>query len=220
MYKELPIVWQKKLENGLNSIRENGFCLFNDDSLKTRTLSFLLTFDETQNQKLHEFIELALPGHFKNKCILQPFSGYHASIQWSLEYEETDLEGLKAKITEYTKSTSINLKVDILGLYPSDNNLFLVLVPNREGVVANLRTDISNIFQESRAITKLPADLDTLWISVVRFSEQPTAEEREELINCLPKFKFEKIGFDRAVLALNDPFFTTENSLRLTEIVL
>jgi hypothetical protein len=122
------------------------------------------------------------------------------------------------RIGTYFRENPINFDLKILGLYPSDNNLFVILIPPQAGMITRIRKDMAEIFTEGNAIPKLQSDLDTLWLSTVRFVKQPTSEETEELIKFLPKKTFDNVPVSEICLAISDPFFREDGREVLAEI--
>lgn len=218
MFKELPQVWQKKLQEEMDFVRKNGFFLTNPEEArnKPKSLSVLAIPNHDSIGEIHNFVVESIPENLKSKLYVQPPEGYHISLQWSREYSNCNME----KLIESTKKIFTNqppITVDIMGLYPSDNNLFVIPV-NPSLNIFETRTKLVTSFSECGAKPRLAPKLSTLWISVVRITKQLSESQIEQTITDLPKKVFPKISFNKVHITLNDSFFTPEVSEILTTI--
>lgn len=210
MYKELPLVWQNKLDKEIEHVYKEGFYL-SEERLEggNNSLVVLLTASKEFNQKLFEFSKQSIPNKIQEKIFLQPYTGYHISIQWSKEFKNKDINSFLQDVKNYVQELK-PIITDVYAIYPSDNNLFVI--PHVEKGISKLRNNISKIFDKNAIPPKLPPSLDTMWISTVRMKKQFTKEEIDLAVNFLPKKVFKNIVFDTLVVALSNQVFSKDSS--------
>lgn len=216
MFSELPLEWQQKLTEELAFVRKNGFYLTNPAQIQKqpKTLSVLLQPTKEYRRKLFEFVRDAVPAELRSKIILQPYEGYHVSVQWSKEFTNTKVAIFCKNIDKVAKTLPL-VKTHVFGLYPSDNNFFFVLKTDVN--VSEIRSQVSKVMEQNNAIPKLPGNLSIIWMSVARIVKPFTKEEIELSISKLGKKQFIDMYLSQLVVAKSDPFFDRKHSEILFE---
>jgi len=224
MFNNLPEKWKRQLENEFSFVQKSGFYLTNpSEGLKIRVLGVLLDFDLEVKKQIYKFVQKAIPEKILPKLHIQPYQGYHCSIQTSSQKAE-DEKKLASSIEKLYKNSK-PLKGNIKTIYPSDNSLFGVTTLNGK-LIAKMRLDLSEIFLRCGAQPKYNPKRDKqhfdhwsgmTWISLARPTEA-FSEEELKLLRKLAKKEFKNVSFNKIVLTYNDQFFTPGVSEILTEI--
>ncbi|KKU63401.1 hypothetical protein A2701_00025 [Candidatus Amesbacteria bacterium RIFCSPHIGHO2_01_FULL_47_34] len=219
MFSELPPEWEGKLVEEMAFVRENGFYLFDPETLQStpKSLSILLTADEEWRDTLGEFVKRAIPSDLKDKIYFQPPEGYHVSLQWSKEFPQEELRDLTAELEDYFRNID-KILITLYGLYPSDNNF--QLVGGASEIIRNFRAELTTIYEKHGAKPKLARDNGMTWISAARILQPFSKSEIEQAIQETGKEIFTDVSFSTAVLTLNDAMFSSQNSEILARVKL
>lgn len=224
MFPELPEKWEKQLEGELSFVRQKGFYLTHPiKAQKTNTLGLIFSFDAKIKKKIYDFVKQSIPNTLLSKLYIQPYEGYHITIQSSKDRPKDT-----KKLVELTKQyfqDSKSLKGSIFAIYPSDNSLLGITTIDAY-LIKKTRADLAKIFKSCEANPKYNPKTNIYhfnywstqtWVSLARPTSKFTDAEIE-LTTKLPKSVFTNVVFDKAILTYNDPFFTPKFSEILAEI--
>lgn len=205
---KIPIhtTWQQNMTTFLRMTQENGFQLIEPkEEVKRQTFSILLQTSPEINKKILKINEEKIPQNIKSKLFMQPEIGYHVTLQW-MEVPEKDIqEHATEELTKYLQTIS-TVTATITGPYTSAKNLFFTVTTSDN--IQEIREGLDTILKKYDLVTKLPLAFNLLWISTCRFIEQPTTDERNMLFETLEQEEIINVPFDKANIAINDPFFS------------
>lgn len=197
------------------SVEKDGFKLIDPkEELKRITFSIILQTQSEINKEISQLVSSKAPKSIQRKLFFQPSDGYHMTLQWTNIPPENIRDKLTSDISIYIKEIEPPT-VKFVGPYASFKNIFFIATT--ENSIVSIREGLDKILKNYDLETKLPLELDLLWISVCRFVEQPTNEEKEYLFNNLEQEVIENAKFPFVIVTENDPFFT-KSSLILKEI--
>lgn len=213
MYPELPLEWQAELASRFAKVENGGLKVVDPSEMsKTNTLGVLMVPTEETKLNLHKYLKDSLPTELLPKLFIQPWSGYHMSLQWTPE-STIDMEDFTTRVGQILGDVP-QQSVKIYLTYFTDVNLTaIVTMPGLN--LSILRADLNKVFDKSGLTPKLPI-INTAWISLVKFTQPLTTSEIQILQN-LPKTVFDT-QIKKVVIALNDPFFTPQNSEIISKI--
>lgn len=200
---DLPNEWKDKISMDFAKMKAESPSIIDlEVEMKRFTTSVIIQPDAQTRQKIYETIS-PLAGKFKG-LFIQPPEGYHFSVQWS-----DNLLGDRDKLIAAINSLEIpQLETDIKLVYPSKPNLFAVVLPKNDSLwMSNLRQKVSELLKESGYTPKLPETLPTIWMSLVRFTDDFDPAELDNLVNSLPETTFNCREFT-LYLAESNPFFS------------
>jgi hypothetical protein len=216
MFPELSKYWQEKLKREMQFVRKNGFYLTDVENLrgKNQFLSVLLDIEGKVKNDIFNFVKRGISPAFENKVFLQEQTDYHATIQWSKDYQKADINKLKEEIEKYFTDKKV-LTGDLAAMYPSDNNIFAVSMNIN---VEKERAQVSKMFSGCGAKPHIKEGNPTLWVSLARITKKFTDAEINQAIKSLPKRVYQKVRFPKVYLAEIDPFFSRNSAKILTEV--
>lgn len=219
-------LWKEELPRELEYVKKHGFYLKDiPTALNSLNFGILLMLPKNISEELYQSLKTHIPAKLAEKLYFQPAEGYHISLQYTYQYVEiAKAKEIYKDITEALKSKK-QFVGDLHALYVSDNSVLAVADLNKN-YLHQIRTTLGEIFKKHNYDCKFDASKDveyfniwgaSAWASLIRFTQQLTLDEIEILEN-LPKKVFEKVEFNRVIVANNNPFFTKDKSEVVGEV--
>lgn len=185
-------------------------------SQNTRTLGLLFKIPPESSQKIKDRLDKTIPNPLKKKILLQPWQGYHLTVQWSPERETTKIKmGQFTKTLEsyFSKISPIRAKivfpffgvVGLLGLLKTEKNREFLEIRKRANEVWK---SFGLTLGAQGYLEKYP---DLAYLSLSRYIDIFNSREKNLLKN-LQVSQVKNVYFDEALLVLNDKFMTPEKT--------
>lgn len=220
---DLSDSWKTLLEEHWRHIKTGNVDLLSlrDISSKKRTLGLIFKVPEGTSKTIYGYLEKTIPEHLKKQIAIQPWEGYHFTIQWSPE------KPLRSKdVSQIGK----DLQILLAEFSPIKGNLLFPFF-GKAGLLGIFKTEADKEFPHLRqAVNKLwksfglplgvpPKYSDLAYLSLTRYKKSFTPKDKQFLKN-LSVNKTPRIAFSEALLVLNDKFMTPENTETLRRMPL
>jgi hypothetical protein len=207
LISSLPQEWKDKVTEDFAKLKTESPTIVDPESEKNKFfVTLIIQPDIETRKKIYDtisFLDDKFPGLY-----IQPYEGYHFSIQWS----DTGESNLKRLILGIQTLEIPKLKVDIKLCYPSKNNIFAAVIPiNDQLWMTKIRGILTPKFTEAGYTPRLPDNLPLMWISLIKFTKDFDSSNIVELVDALPKLNIKASHF-KLILAKSDPYFSQSSA--------
>ena len=216
--KEIPKNWKNNIEGQWKFLEENGAILLTEKETKTRTLSVTLLPNPDDKRKINEKLLSVLPEQIDEYVVLQPWEGYHFSVQW---VSKENLKNEDVSILADSIKSDLKGEGEIRGkmIYPllGKKNLFGIFDVETTDRLMNMRSKLENIWQEKGWKVGIPEGAyEMAWMSLARFKKKVPDNLIRELKSLEPIT--EDLVVNTVRISINDEFLTPDKTKVLGEI--
>ncbi len=220
---QLPISWDRLLENHWKQITTENVTIFDKSSLKLKERTFALVFKIPieASKEIKRTLSQSIPKHLKEKFLFQPYKGYHFSIQWCHEEElkGKEISDISAKFRNLLSKTN-PIKGDFIFPLFGKAGFMGMLKTRTDQDFLLLREKVNKVWSSLGLPLGVPPKYSELaYVSLTRFNKVLTDKEKRLLKN-LRVEKIPDIVLDEATLVLNDKFMTPEKTEILYKLTL
>jgi len=212
---DLPNSWEKLLEEHWEHIKIKNVDVISPQNIlsKKRTFSLIFKVPVKASGKIYKYLEETIPERLKRQMILQPWKGYHFTVQWSPEESLKDknisqvIEKLQVLLVEFPP-----IKGDLLFPFFGRAGLLGIFKTETDKEFFHLRQKVNEVLKSFNLPLGVPPKYsDLAYLSLTRYKESFTPKDKQFLKN-LSVNKTPSIVFSEALLVLNDKFMTSKNT--------
>lgn len=201
-------------------VDKDNIAVYDSSQLKKRSFSVLATLATATSKEMYNYTKKSLPIDYVSSLILQPYEGYHISLQWS---PKETLKNINVKELVDNIKSSITIDRPISGTihfpYLSSRSLLGWYVDNNSSLalIRNKLNDVWCNYGLERGITGLKSNF--YWVSLIRFKKYLSDREIRPFKDIKGK-TLEDIHIKSLEIVYNDPFFSPDKSEILDTITL
>lgn len=204
---EISDKWQEFIKKQQDHIRQSGVDLVDPTQLKAdyKVLTLVFKIDDDSAKKIDAYLKAAIPENIKDSLILQPYQGYHFTIQWTPDNATPNLVADISKILSQTPAFDGNLVFPFAG----HAGFMATLQPNLEPRFKKLREELESVWSDHNLKLGLAqANYEIIYSSLSRYKSQFSVQEAIDI----PLQSIPGIVFNEAQLVMADKFMNPENS--------